>query len=64
MSELNNTKWMVKTESETSILLKAYKFNIEGDSIVFKKSLGHTDIFINIASFPSSKTIVIKEEDD
>ncbi len=69
MSELNERQWLVEhgqiqvgskamylDERKTEVV-KAYKFEIEGGSIVFKKMLV-ANMFTNVACFPSEGTIV------
>jgi hypothetical protein len=68
MSELNERQWLVEhgkiqgskvlylDERKTEVV-KAYKFEIEGGSIVFKKLLA-ANMFTNVACFPSEGTIV------
>lgn len=69
MSELNERQWLVEhgqiqvgskamylDERKTEVV-KAYKFEIEGGSIVFKKMLA-ANMFTNVACFPSEGTIV------
>jgi hypothetical protein len=65
MSDLNERQWVVKymTGSVVPIIevVKAYKFEIEGGSIVFKKMLA-ANMFTNVACFPSEGTIVRESE--
>ena len=70
MSDLNERQWLIEhvkiqdvrpkivylDERKTEVI-KAYKFEIEGVSIVFKKMLA-PNMFTNIACFPSKGTIV------
>jgi len=70
MIDLNERQWLIEhskiqdvrpkivflDERKTEIV-KAYKFEIEGGSIVFKKMLA-TNMFTNVACFPSEGTIV------
>ena len=69
MSELNERQWLVEhcqiqdgskavylDERKTEVV-KAYRFEIEGGSIVFKKMLA-ANMFTNVACFPSEGTIV------
>jgi hypothetical protein len=69
MSELNERQWLVEhcqiqdgskavylDERKTEVV-KAYRFEIEGSSIVFKKMLA-ANMFTNVACFPSEGTIV------
>lgn len=70
MSDLNERQWVIEhgkiqdvgskvvylDERKTEVI-KAYKFEIEGGSIVFKKMLA-ANMFTNIACFPSEGTIV------
>jgi hypothetical protein len=69
MSELNERQWLVEhcqiqdgskavylDERKTEVI-KAYRFEIEGGSIVFKKMLA-ANMFTNVACFPSEGTIV------
>jgi hypothetical protein len=69
MSDLNERQWLIEhkiqdvgskvvylDEIKTEIV-KAYKFEIEGGSIVFKKILA-ANMFTNVACFPSKGTIV------
>jgi hypothetical protein len=73
MSELNERQWLVehgKIQDGSKVLylderktevVKAYKFEIEGGSIVFKKMLA-ANMFTNVACFPSKGTIVRENE--
>jgi hypothetical protein len=70
MSDLNERQWLIEhvkiqdvmpkivylDERKTEVI-KAYKFEIEGGSIVFKKMLA-ANMFTNVACFPSEGTIV------
>jgi hypothetical protein len=76
MSDLNERQWLVehckiqdvgskvlyRDERKTEVI-KAYKFEIEGGSIVFKKMLA-ANMFTNVACFPSEGTIVREHEED
>ena len=62
MSDLNERQWVVKYGMLGSVVpitevVKAYRFEIEGGSIVFKKMLA-ANMFTNVACFPSEGTIV------
>ena len=62
MSDLNERQWIVKYGMLGSVVpitevVKAYGFEIEGGSIVFKKMLA-ANMFTNVACFPSEGTIV------
>jgi len=62
MSDLNNRIWKVKVEGQEEIEVKAYKFDVEGNSIVFKESIGKNSMsgYRNVSAFPCNKTIVKK----
>ena len=62
MSDLNERQWIVKYGMLGSVVpitevVKAYCFEIEGGSIVFKRMLA-ANMFTNVACFPSEGTIV------
>lgn len=62
MSDLNERQWVVKYGMLGSVVpitevVKAYRFEIEDGSIVFKKMLA-ANMFTNVACFPSEGTIV------
>lgn len=62
MSDLNERQWVVKyvmlgSAVPITEVVKAYRFEIEGGSIVFKKMLA-ANMFTNVACFPSEGTIV------
>jgi len=69
MSELNERQWLIEhrkiqdgskavyLDERNTEVVKAYKFEIEGGSIVFKKLLA-ANMFTNVACFPSEGTIV------
>lgn len=63
MSDLNERQWIVSyskiplPDMPITEIIKAYKFEIEGGSILFKKMLA-ANLFTNVACFPSEGTIV------
>ena len=60
--DLNEREWAVKHGSTSKKTIKAYKFIVQGESIIFQRGLGSTNsVFVNVAAYPSKNTVVTEK---